>query len=213
MPAIIYKNEAGKRVPSVTGIISMLGEGAKGLQYWYWKKGCDGLDFNEMPEADIGTIAHMMLDYDAKGKELDLSKFSSDQVAQARVSFENWQTWKDAYKPEIFATEVSLVSEKYQYGGTIDVVLNIGGNLAILDLKTGKDIYTSQIIQVCAGYHQLWNENFPGHPITGGTHLIRTGKELPMFVHHYYADFPLAWEMFERLLWIYDACKEIKKLK
>ena len=68
MPLISYKNKAGEKVPSVSTVLSQWGEGAGGLQYWYWKKGKDGLDFKEMPEAEVGTLAHLMLEYYIKRK-------------------------------------------------------------------------------------------------------------------------------------------------
>jgi len=211
MPIITYKNKDGERVPSVTTILSQWGDGARGLQYWYWNKGKEGLDFNEMPEANIGTIAHMMVDYDVKGKDLDLNQFPMDYVVQAKKCFKNWQEWKSAYKPEILQTEISLISEKYQFGGTIDCICVINNKLCVLDLKTGKDIYPSQAAQIMA-YKQMWDENFLDHQIDGGAHLIRTGKELASFAHYYYQDFPPAWEAFLHARELYSLAKEVKKL-
>jgi len=191
VPIIKYKNKDGERVPSVTTVLGQWGEGAKGLQYWYWKKGQDGIDFNEMPEAQVGTVAHEMCDADAKGKKFDASVYPIEYVEQAQKCFENWLEWKKAYKPKIIETEVSLISEKHQFGGTIDCVFQANDKLCILDLKTGKEVYASQVVQI-ESYKVLWNENFPDHPITGGSHIIRTGKEMASFVHYHYGDFPQA---------------------
>ena len=213
MPIIKYKNKAGENVPSFSAINSQWGEGSKGLQYWYWKKGKDGLDFNEMPEADIGTIVHKMIDYEVKkGKELDLSQFPMDQVEQAKQAKANWNEWKDTNRFEPFQTELSLISEEYQFGGTIDCVALINGKLSILDVKTGKEMYASHVVQLEA-YKNLWIENFPDHPLVGGYHIIRTGKEMAMWVNYWYQDFPQAWEVFLHLRKLYDLAKEVNKLK
>lgn len=68
MPLIIYRNKEGKRIPSFSTIASQWGDGAKGLQHWYWQKGWDHIEFNDMPEANVGTLAHMLIDYYLKGK-------------------------------------------------------------------------------------------------------------------------------------------------
>ena len=84
--------------------------------------------------------------------------------------------------------------------------------IAILDVKTGKEVYPSQIVQITS-YEQLWNENFKDHPITGGAHIIRTGKEMASFVHYFYQDFKQGWEVFLMLRKLYDLAKQIKRLK
>lgn len=212
MPLIIYKNKDGKRVPSWSTIGSQWGEGARGLQWWYWQKGKDGVEFNDMPEAEVGSIAHQMIDCEVKGKELDLGQFPVDLVKQAKQCYENWKEWKSRNKFKAIETELSLISEKHQFGGTLDCIAMINDELSILDVKTGKDIYASQVVQITA-YAHLWHENFPEHPLTGGYNIIRTGKEMVSFVHYYYQEFPKAWDVFLHLRELYDLAKEIKKLK
>ena len=212
MPLIKYKNAAGDSVPSWSAIGSQWGEGAKGLQWWYWQKGKNGLDFNEMPEAEVGSIAHQMIDYEVKAKELDLSQFAIEKVEQAQQCFDNWHEWVGRNKFKPVQTELSLISEEHQFGGTIDCIAMINDKLSILDVKTGKEVYASQVVQIVA-YAQLWHENFPEHKLDGGYHIIRTGKEMASFVHYWYQEFPQAWEVFLHLRALYDLAKVINKLK
>ena len=211
MPAIIYKNKEGKRIPSVSNVLSQWGIKTQPLLYWAYKRGEQGIPLYEKEEADVGTLAHLMIEYHLKGKKLDTSEFPIEHVEQANQCFDNFLRWKDQHKFEPVQMELSLISEKYQYGGTIDCVAMIDGALSILDEKTGKEIYESNIIQLGA-YEQLWNENFPDHPIRG-FHILRVGKEMAMFAHNFYDNFPKAWETFEHLRALYDLHKEIKKLK
>ena len=212
MPAIIYKNEEQQRVPSVTAIINQWGIKTEPLKWWAWKKGGKGLSLYEKEEADVGTLAHLMIDSDVKKKELDLSQFPIKIVEQAKICYQNFQEWKNRHNYNPIETEISLISEKHQYGGTIDCIAMIDGALSIIDFKTGKEVYEDHIIQIVA-YAELWIENFPDNPLTGGYHIIRTGKEIAMFSHNWYGEFPYAWEVFLALRRLYDLAKEIKKLK
>lgn len=166
----------------------------------------------EKEEADVGTLSHLMIDCEVKGKALNLEEFPINIVEQAKTCFENFQTWKKRHDFNPVETEISLISEKYQFGGTIDCIAQIDDKLSIADWKTGKDVYEDHIIQIIA-YKVLWDENFPDHPITGGSHVIRTGKEMAMFSYNWYGDFPKAWDVFMHLRELYDLAKEIKKLK
>ncbi len=212
MPAIIYKNKDSNRVPSVTTVLNQWGIKTAPLTYWAYNQGVKGVPLYEKKEAEVGTIAHLMIDADIKKKKLDLSDHPMDLVTQAEQCFDNFLTWKKQNDFEPVESELSLVSEDHQYGGTLDCVAMINGKLSIPDWKTGKDVYEDHIIQIIA-YAKLWEENFPGHPITGGYQILRTGKEIASFSHNWYGEFPGAWDVFLHLRALYDLAKEIKKLK
>jgi len=212
MPLIIYKNKDGNRVPSVTTVLNQWGIKTEPLKRWAWNQGQKGISLDEKPEAVAGSITHDMVDCEIKRKEFDSSHYPMNLVTQAQQSFENFQEWKSRHQFEAIASELSIVSEEYQFGGTIDCVAYIDGKLSIPDWKTGKDIYEDHIIQDVA-YKKLWEENFPEHPITGGYHILRLGKEIPMFDYRWYGEFPGAWDVFLMLRKLYDLAKEIKKLK
>lgn len=58
MPAIIYKNKDGVRVPSVTTILSQWGLNKRPLMIWAHKMGEAGKSLNEKTEAQVGTCVH-----------------------------------------------------------------------------------------------------------------------------------------------------------
>ena len=171
-----------------------------------------GIPLYEKKEADVGTLAHKMIDHHVKGKPLDLEGFSIEIIEQAKQCFQNYLTWEKRHNYKPIKTEISLVSEKYQYGGTIDCIAMIDGKLSIDDKKTGNDIYEDHLVQIVA-YARLWDENFPDHPIEGGYHIIRTGKEIASFDYRWYGELPGAWEVFKNLRELYDLHKQIKRLK
>ena len=212
MPRIIYKTKDGKRVPSFSAISNQWGIKTEPLKWWAYKRGEAGIPMYEKEEADVGTLAHLMIDAEVKGTKLKLEDFPVKIIEQAQACFENFIKWRERHDFEPIETEISLVSEEHKYGGTIDCIAMIDGKLSIGDWKTGKDVYEDNIIQIVC-YAKLWDENFPENPIEGGYHMIRTGKEIAMFDYRVYFEFPGAWEVFLHLRALYDLHKEIKKLK
>ena len=211
MPAIVYKNKDGKRLPSVTTILGQWGISKGALIGWAYKKGVAGEELYGMEEAQAGTCAHDMIECDIKGKKFDPSQYPVKILEDAQGAFQSYLKWKktSAFKP--IETEVSLVSEKHQVGGTLDCVGTVLDELTIVDWKTSKDVYEDYILQ-CAAYVELWNESYPDHPVKG-FHILRVGKEIAMFAHHAYEKFPGAFEAFLHLRALYDLHKTIKKLK
>ena len=209
MGLIKYYNEEKERIPSVTTILAILNKPA--LLYWAHQQGFEGKDLYEKAEAQAGTCAHDMIECDIKGKEFDPSLYPVKILEDAQGAFDSYLRWKEtsAFKP--IETEVSLVSEKMQVGGTLDCVGTLNDRIRIVDWKTSKDVYEEYILQG-ATYVAIWNENYPEHPATGFD-ILRVGKEIAMFAHHSYDDFPGVIEMFMHLRKVYDLKKQIKKLK
>jgi hypothetical protein len=128
---------AGKRLPSVTGIL-------RDEQF------IDATWFTEYGR-DRGTKVHRAIElYDAG----DLDEETLDPVLWPYVTA--WQRFKDEANVTIEASEVRLVSEVYGFAGTIDKVATIGSIKAILDIKTGQ-VQPWTAIQL-AFYHILLNE-------------------------------------------------------
>jgi hypothetical protein len=105
-------------------------------------------------------------------------------------------------KLELRFCEVPLVSGTHRFGGTPDAVGEFDAKLVLLDWKTGNSVYADYLLQLAA-YKELWEENYPDHPITGGFHLCRFGKETGDFAHHYYPALDEAWEAFRYMRTLY----------
>ena len=215
MPAYVYKNEAGKRVPSVTTILKAVNFGMEGLIYWAWTVGRDGKDLNEARQkaADVGTIAHAAVEADIKGEEFDISAVpgvTDEMEVQIKRCLESWFRWREQNNLTLLDAELQLVSEEHQYGGTMDIAAIYGDQRrVILDLKTGGKCYPDHLCQIVA-YAKLYEEHNPGKPISE-YHLIRLGKEDGSFHHHAFVDLANAWEMFLLARRAYDLAKPLKK--
>ena len=210
MPANIYKNKEGKRVPGVTTIIgSNLGWSKGGLMHWAWQQGIDGLDYRETRDkaADAGTIAHSMVEHEVKGEGFDWPKLGYDlggnaeQIKQAEHAFSAFTEWKELVKFKLLYAEHLLVSEQHQFGGQIDIAA-VQNKRAIIDIKTSNAIYADHKIQIAA-YGALWNEHYPDEPIEA-YHILQLDKERGDFSYHYYADLSDHFEAFLLLRRLHD---------
>jgi len=214
MPANIYKTADGKRVPGVTTVIGgNLGWNKQALMYWANQVGLDGRNHREVSEeaADTGTIAHAMVEAELKGldwKELvDIKGVTKEQLERAENAYLAWLEWAETVNFELLYSEHLLVSEKYRYGGQIDVAM-VKRTTSIVDLKTSNGVYPDHMIQLAA-YGQLWNENHPDNPVQA-YYLLRLSKEDGGFAYHYWPSLPEPWEAFKLLLGLNDLKKKIK---
>jgi len=133
----------------------------------------------------------------------------STQSERGRVAFRSYLKWERQSSLQIASTEVRLVSEKHQFGGTMDALI-VDGDLSICDFKTSKSVYESFLIQIAA-YKILWEEAHPERPITGGFHLLKFSKLNGDFAHHYYDALPEAEEAFLLMRRLYDITKNLKQ--
>ena len=154
---IRYLNESGKRVPGVTTFIGVLNKPA--LVPWANNLGLEGINVKDYvnDKADIGTLAHAMIFSHLKKEEPDLSFYSQKQIDLAGNSFKKYLKWEKEHTLKPILLETPLVSEKYQYGGTIDNFGMLDDIVTLLDYKTSKAIYTEAHIQVSA-YRNLLKE-------------------------------------------------------
>ncbi len=86
-------------------------------------------------------------------------------------------TWYEDNDVEILDNEKTVISKKYKYAGTLDLVIKYkkNGRLLIADVKTGKDIYEEVFLQLSA-YKQAYEE-MGGEEVGIGVVLLSTGKD------------------------------------
>ena len=164
------------RVPSVTTVLGLIGDKG-GLMGWYFKSGKEAArleleenagPFNtvwDLPKsaAEIGTIAHAMVEAELSGVKFDRSMYSEELLAGADTAYSAWSRWKSANDIQPIATELSLSSQVHRFGGTFDLVAMSANGRVLADLKTGA-IYPEHLRQI-AGYKILWEEAHPEEPI------------------------------------------------
>lgn len=208
MPARIYRLEDGTRVPGTTTIIGRF-KPSEGLLYWAWNEGIEGRDFRESrdKEATVGTVAHAAVEAEVNGNIFFWPDLEPDLKKKAEKAVENWRTWRERVNFKPLHTEISLISEKHRYGGTMDIV-EVEGEIAIGDYKNAGRIYSDNLIQLAA-YGMLYEE-VHGQPI-GSYHLMRFSKERGDWSHFHFEELDDARELFLLYRKAYDLDKSLKK--
>jgi hypothetical protein len=121
--------------------------------------------------ANIGTIAHEILHQREKGFEIDHSNIQDEIWKLALGCVESHDKWFEGQNIETVLFEKDFVSEQYLYGGTLDKLAFINGELTLIDYKTGKDLYETNFIQLIAYVNLALEQLFNGkqlYPVKRG---------------------------------------------
>lgn len=169
----IYKNEKGKRVPSVTTILGLLNKPA--LVYWANKMGLNGINTRDYVDdkADIGTLAHKMVENYCNGKVVEYLDYEFEQVETAQIAFNKWLDYIKDKEFDPIENELMMVHEELSYGGQIDIYANLEGKKTLIDIKTCNGIYFEQYIQLSA-YYMLLKEK--GYEVDRAM-IVRIGRD------------------------------------
>jgi hypothetical protein len=149
---------------------------------------------NDDKATAIGTWVHERCEAHVKGWDNpDVPVFSEMEEMQAACvkkgdsAFGAFLKWLEFSRIVILETELGLVSELNQYGGTLDFIgQEPDGNIVMGDFKTSNGVYGEYLYQLAA-YAILWEEHHPNKPIKG-FHLLRFAKEKGDFVHSYFPE-------------------------
>jgi len=150
---------------SVTTVLGVIEKPA--LRYWatkqvYWAMALDpSLSEKEALAAPFrksknamrrGTLVHSMVEaYKHNQKYVNTIAEPTRKYAQA---FYNWVTDNNV---EVLVQEKSLVSRRYCYAGTFDLLVRFknSGRVLVVDIKTGRGIYEEVFLQLSAYKHAL----------------------------------------------------------
>lgn len=218
-----YRNLEGVKVPSVTTIIGRFKDSGALVQ-WGYKQGREhenlavrGLDapahlYDVTGKAALaGTIAHDMIEYAILNRKpigagFDLPKSAEgadwEVIERARNAFRQFEWWREQTHIVITHTEMGLVSERYQFGGTLDAIgTDAAGNIVLVDWKTSNAVYDDYLYQLGA-YSLLLEENHP-ELAPKSYHLLRVAKETADFAHHYYGELDIEKQIFLQMRRLY----------
>lgn len=154
----VYKNSNGDRVPGVTTILGVMDKPA--LVKWANNLGLQGIDSAKYVDglARIGTLAHYIIECYLKKQDVDYSDYTENEITAAENSVLKFFRWLESNNFEVIASELQLVSDKYNYGGTIDCICKLNGKVTLLDFKTCKGCYSEHHTQAVA--YKLLAEEF-----------------------------------------------------
>jgi hypothetical protein len=207
-----YYTSSGKRVSGVTTILGNLGWKTGGLVRWANQQGLLGIDTNQVKEeaADIGTIAHQMIDDHLHSREFDPTIFDPELLPTATVAYGEFLRWEEFSQIEVIESEMQLVDDDLGFGGTPDAVAKVNGKVYLFDWKSSRGVYADYKVQVAAYFH-LMKKLRPQYDLEPGAHLVRVGKTGD-FAHYGWGEKTIAdgWQVFEHLLAIHKLKKELE---
>jgi hypothetical protein len=159
LPDSRYYRRNGKYYPSVTYV---LGYYPKGKHFENWLKQVGfASDYIVKKAAEEGTQVHELCEVYLNGEEL---KFLDDK-GRPQYNPDVWQMFLrfvefwELIKPTLIETEVHLFSDVLKVAGTCDLIVEINGELWLLDLKTSNQLQLTYELQT-AVYGQCYEECF-----------------------------------------------------
>lgn len=124
--------------------------------------------------ASTGTEAHLYVEQFLKGQ----SPTMLTATAEARKAYNAFKSWFTATKPKVIGVENVIYSERYDYAGTYDCLLEVDGKNYLCDLKTTnisrkapQGVYAEYFIQLGA-YASAHEEQRLYEEHNGGTDLV-----------------------------------------
>jgi hypothetical protein len=215
-----------KRLPSVTEILGVVSKPY--LISWANKMGLHGVDTREYNAelADLGTVVHEKIEayYHYHSSLFDDSQYSDVVRQKSDELFGKFLGWESERDVHPIFTELPMICSKF--GGTIDAVMEIDGKITIIDWKTSREIYPEYFGQLSA-YLYLMRRGYPmdgendqyvyeiGQKIeqVAIVHIPKEGSITSKIITIKSNEFRIAWEFFTACLKLYNAKKEISKLK
>jgi len=146
----------------VPGATTVLDAYPKGFGFYDWMKK-NGADADKIRDeaAKVGSAVHQAIDDYLNDFEIFWAK--DDKNEEQHYTLEQWQMickfmdFFETHKPFKYRSELVLASSKLGYGGTMDMVCQIGNETWLIDHKTSNYIWKTHEIQL-ASYAKLLEE-------------------------------------------------------
>lgn len=154
-----------KYYPSVTQILSVIDKPA--LRIWFGKQVYMATSLNPAISEQEALAEPTKQSTTAKGRGTAVHDIveayeNTGKVAGLEGPFQGYarafESWINSNDIKVVGHEQTVKSEKYHYAGTLDLLVKVNGNLTLIDVKTGKDIYPEAHLQVSA-YKQALSED------------------------------------------------------
>ena len=159
-----YTKDNENFYPSVTHILDVY---PKGFGFVQWLKDMgNNADDVVKRAAEQGSKIHDAIDRYLQGEKLEWASAENKEY----YNLNEWmmilkfvEFWT-IYKPEVIANEEQMLSESLGFGGTIDLVCKMNGQIWLIDHKSGNSLHKSHELQLSA-YAMMWNEQHPQQKI------------------------------------------------
>lgn len=153
---VTYLSNSGVELPSVTTVIQILSS-SESLMGWANSLGFKRISIkNEQNRVmNIGTITHNYISEYLTGEEskyYNPDNYSEHEHQVASTCIDNFSTWFKTVEKKfnLIFSEKSFVSDKNNYGGTIDLFAEINEKNVLIDFKTSNYFSKSYFVQLAA---------------------------------------------------------------
>jgi hypothetical protein len=159
LPDSRFYRRNGDYYPSVTHVLSYYPKG-KHFEDWLKKVGYAS-EYIVKKAAEEGTQTHNLCEDYLNGKECSFLNQYGNPAYPPHVwsMFLNFVNFWETVKPTLIETEVHLFSDTLRVAGTCDLIVEINGELWVIDLKTSNHLQTTYDLQT-AVYGQCYEECF-----------------------------------------------------
>jgi len=178
LPDSRYYRRNGNFYPSITFVLQMY---PKGKQFENWLKQVGfASEYIVQKASSDGTKVHEMVEDYLNGKELyflnkqEIPQYDPEVWKMFLKFVDFWET----VKPTLIETEVHLFSDELKVAGTCDLIVEINGELWLLDLKTSNQVYSTYEIQT-AVYSQCYKECYHKDIKHQGILWLKSSKRSP----------------------------------
>ncbi len=150
----------GQFYPSVTTILDAY---PKGPAFYEWLK-MAGEKADEIRDSfgKRGSVVHQLTERYDKEEEVHLMSGGEPAYTSLEWSmFERYIEFSTKFTPEILGIELNYASDTLGYGGTLDRIINLNGELVLIDIKTSNYMHNHFWLQMAA-YVKLFEAKNPG---------------------------------------------------
>lgn len=140
-----YYEVDGRRYPRVTAILDIIHRPE--LERWRAELGNAEADRIMCETAQIGICLHHICRLFNQDQSFDMP--ATSQIGRM---FATYKQWFETAVDTVVGTEQLVVSRKFGYAGTFDVLAVLKGDVApsVIDLKTSKDFWPTMALQLAA---------------------------------------------------------------
>ena len=183
----VYTGDDGTIFPGVTTILGNLGWNKSILMAWSAKMARQEKDYKAESKhaAEIGTLGHALAEAYLTSTLPDpemIRSYTEQQFEKACNAVEALKVWQRGSNLTVVHTEANLVSNKWRFGGSADIIFtNPEGDFELADIKTGNGTYADYILQLAA--YAVAAEETLKRPVER-IHILRFGKNKSATFHH-----------------------------
>lgn len=144
-----YYNKEGRSVPRVTEILSAMIH-SDSLMIWANRLGLRGIEYmKELNRAaSYGTQAHSCIE-----------RYLKEKIkSEGNIPFLGYLLWEQILNEKGLVVAPIMIEERLScewFGGTVDAVLDISGNIYLVDFKTSNHVTYKYFLQLAAYLYML----------------------------------------------------------